>query len=117
MEFNAINGVILIEEICQFPIALLIVILVIYITGFLVTKNIGTKKETSWLDIIKLISLLFIMGSTLYELLYDPLHLKAPTGEYKVITIQDVSMTEFQDTYEITNYKDGVYTVRMKGEQ
>ena len=55
MEFNAINGVILIEEVCKFPIALLIVILVIYITGFLVTKNIGTKKETSWLDIIILI--------------------------------------------------------------
>lgn len=67
MEFNAINRVILVEEICHFPIALLIIILVIYITGFLVTKNIGTKKETSWLDIIKLISLLFIMGSTLYE--------------------------------------------------
>lgn len=117
MEFNAINGVVLIEEVCKFPIALLIVILVIYITGFLVTKNIGTKKETSWLDIIILISVLFIMGSTLYELLYDPLHLKAPTGEYKVITTQDVDMTEFQDTYEITNYKDGVYTVRMKGEQ
>lgn len=117
MEFNAINGVILIEEVCKFPIALLIVILVICITGFLVTKNIGTKKETSWLDIIIIISVLFIMGSTLYELLYDPLHLKSPTGEYKVITTQDVSMTEFQDTYEIVDYKDGVYTVRMKGEQ
>ena len=46
-----------------------------------------------------------------------PLHLKAPTGEYKVITTQDVDMTEFEDTYEITNYKDGVYTVQMKGEQ
>ena len=57
------------------------------------------------------------MGSTIYELFYDPLHLKAPTGEYKVITTQDVDMTEFEDTYEITNYKDGVYTVRMKGEQ
>ena len=57
------------------------------------------------------------MGSTLYELLYDPLHLKAPTGEYNVITTQNVDMTEFEDTYEITNYKDGVYTVRMKGEQ
>ena len=117
MEFNAINGVILIEEICHFPIALLIVIPVISITGFLIVKNIGTKKETSWLDIIIMIGVLFIMGSTLYELLYDPLHLKSPTGEYKVITTQDVDMNEFEDTYEITNYKDEVYTVRMKGEQ
>lgn len=117
MEFNAINGIILIEEICHFPIALLIVISVISITGFLIVKNIGTKKETSWLDIIIMIGVLFIMGSTLYELLYDPLHLKSPTGEYKVITTQDVDMNEFEDTYEITNYKDEVYTVRMKGDQ
>ena len=48
MEFNAINGVILIEEICRFPLALLIVSLVISITSFLIAKNIGTKKETSW---------------------------------------------------------------------
>ena len=61
MEFNAINGVILIEEICQFPIALLIVILVIYITGFLVTKNICTKKETSLLFLIFFFILFFIM--------------------------------------------------------
>lgn len=116
MEFNAINGVILIEEICQFPLAFLIGNLVISITGFLIVKNIG-KKETSWLNIIIIISVLFIMGSTLYELLYDPLHLKSPTGEYKVITTQDVDMNEFEDTYEITNYKDEVYTVRMKGNQ
>ena len=117
MEFNAINGVILVEEICQFPIALLIVNLVILVAGFLVNKNLCTKKEPSWLDIIIMISVLFIMGSTIYELFYDPLHLKAPTGEYKVITTQDVDMTEFEDTYEITNYKDEVYTIRMKGDQ
>ena len=59
----------------------------------------------------------YLLWDLHYELLYDPLHLKAPTGEYKVITTQNVDMTEFEDTYEITNYKDGVYMVRMKGEQ
>lgn len=51
------------------------------------------------------------MGFIAYEINDDPLNLEKPTGEYKVITTQDVDMTEFVD------YKDGVYTVRMKGEQ
>lgn len=121
MEFNAINGVILIEEVSKFPMALLIVATVIICFGFFVAHDqlikCDSEKGPSCLNLIVLIIITGIMGFIAYEINDDPLNLEKPTGEYKVITTPDVSMTEFQDTYEIVDYKDGVYTVRMKGDQ
>ncbi|MCU6727696.1 Uncharacterised protein [uncultured Ruminococcus sp.] len=121
MEFNAINGVILIEEVCKFPMALLIVAMVIVCFGFFVAQaqliKCDSEKGPSCLNLIVLIIITGIVAFIPYEINDDPLNLGKPTGEYKVITTQEVSMTEFQDTYEIVDYKDGVYTVRMKGEQ
>ena len=41
MEFNAINGVILIEEVSKLPMALLIVAMVIMCIGLFVAHHIG----------------------------------------------------------------------------
>lgn len=121
MEFNAINGVILIEEVSKLPMALLIVAMVIVCIDLFVAHaqliKCDSEKGPSCLGLIVLIIITGIVGFMVFEINDDPLNLEKPTGEYKVITTQDVDMTEFEDTYEITNYKDGVYTVRMKGEQ
>ena len=101
--------------------ALLIVAMVIVCIDLFVAHaqliKCDSEKGPSCLGLIVLIIITGIVGFMVFEINDDPLNLEKPTGEYKVITTQDVSMTEFQDTYEIVDYKDGVYTVRMKGEQ
>lgn len=118
MEFNAINGVILIEEVSKLPMALLIVAMVIVCIGFFVAQaqliKCGSEKGPSCLGLIVLIIITGIVGFIVFEINDDPLNLEKPTGEYKVITTQVVSMTEFQDTYEIVDYKDGVYTIKVR---
>ena len=37
-----------------------------------------------------------------------------PNGLYRVTVTAETDMTEFQDTYEIVDYKDGVYTIKPK---
>ena len=125
MEFNAINGVILIEEVSKLPMALLMALLIVAMVIICIDLFVAhaqlikcdSEKGPSCLGLIVLIIITGIEGFIVFEINDDPLNLEKPTGEYKVITTQDVSMTEFQDTYEIVDYKDGVYTVQMKGEQ
>lgn len=36
------------------------------------------------------------------------------TGKYEVIVAADVDMNEFQERYEIIDFKNGVYTIKVK---
>ena len=108
-----IDGVILIEEIYRFPTIFLIILWVIIASDLWIcldlARNMSKKKP-------KVVILEFIIVAILafatYEFIIDPLNFEKPTEEYRVITTQDVNMTEFQDTYEIVDYKDGVYTIK-----
>ena len=108
-----IDGVILIEEIYRFPTIFLIILWVIIASGLWIcldlARNMSKKKP-------KVVILEFIIVAILafatYEFIIDPLNFEKPTGEYRVSTTQYVNMTEFQDTYEIVDYKDGVYTIK-----
>ena len=41
-------------------------------------------------------------------------YFKVPNGLYRVTVTAEADMTEFQDTYEIEDYKDRVYTIKPK---
>ena len=125
MEFNAINGVILIEEVKSMPIWLQItayfVTLAIFILDIYITVKVSRSiAEGGFLKPIVAevlgVALLVTAGAfTKGEIGGD--YFKVPNGLYRVTVTVETDMTEFQDTYEIVDYKDGVYTVRMKGDQ
>jgi len=125
MEFNAINGVILIEEVKSMPIWLQItayfVTLAIFILDIYITVKVSRSiAEGGFLKPIVAevlgVALLVTAGAfTKGEIGGD--YFKVPNGLYRVTVTVETDMTEFQDTYEIVDYKDGVYTVQMKGEQ
>lgn len=123
MEF--INGVILIEAVKSMPIWLQItayfVTLAIFIMDIYITVKVSRSiAEGGFLKPIVAevlgVALLVTAGAfTKGEIGGD--YFKVPNGLYRVTVTAETDMTEFQDTYEIVDYKDGVYTVRMKGEQ
>ena len=125
MEFNAINGVILIEEVKSMPIWLQItayfVTLAIFILDIYITVKVSRSiAEGGFLKPIVAevlgVALLVTAGAfTKGEIGGD--YFKVPNGLYRVTVTVETDMTEFQDTYKIVDYKDGVYTVRMKGDQ
>lgn len=123
MEF--INGVILIEAVKSMPIWLQItayfVTLAIFIMDIYITVKVSRSiAEGGFLKPIVAevlgVALLVTAGAfTKGEIGGD--YFKVPNGLYRITVTAETDMTEFQDTYEIVDYKDGVYTVRMKGEQ
>lgn len=116
-----IDGVILIEEIWRFPMMFSITIGVIETLSLMATihcarRCLEAEKGSGRYFILGLI-IVTVMGANAYEHYKDPLNLKKPTGEYKVIVTAEADMTEFQDTYEIVDYKDGVYTIKAKSNE
>ena len=114
-----IDGVILIEEVWRFPKMFLIITFLIPVLGLMIihcTPRCFEKKESGRYLILRLIIITVMVANT-YELYKDPLNLEKPTGEYKVIVTAEADMTEFQDTYEIVDYKDGVYTIKAKSNE
>ena len=119
MEF--IDGVILIEEIWRFPMMFLITVFVIAALGLMATIHCAQRcfeaEKGSGRYVILGLIIVTVMGANTYELYKDPFNLKKPTGEYKVIVTAEADMTEFQDTYEIVDYKNGVYTIKAKSNE
>lgn len=117
-----INGVILIEAVKSMPIwlqitayfvTLAIFALNIYIT-FKVSRCVAEGKIIKPLLAEALgITLLVTAGAfTKGEIGGD--YFKVPNGLYRVTVTAEADMTEFQDTYEIVDYKDGVYTIKVR---
>lgn len=46
--------------------------------------------------------------------IFDSLGLTDHTGKYEVTVTADVDMNEFQERYEIIDFKNGVYTIKIK---
>lgn len=117
MEF--INGVILIEAVKSMPIWLQItayfVTLAIFILDiYIVSRSIAEGKILKPIVAEVLgVALLVTAGAfTMGEIGGD--YFKVPNGLYRVTVTAEADMAEFQNTYEIVDYKDGVYTIKPK---
>lgn len=122
MEFNAINGVILIEAVKSMPIwlqitayfvTLAIFVLDIYIT-FKVSRSIAEGEIIKPLIAEVLGVALLVTAGAFAKGEIGGDYFKVPNGLYRVTVTAEADMTEFQDTYEIVDYKDGVYTIKPK---
>ena len=123
MEF--INGVILIEAVKSMPIwpiwlqitayfvTLAIFVLDIYIT-FKVSKSIAEGEIIKPLIAEVLGVALLVTAGAFAKGEIGGDYFKVPNGLYRVTVTAEADMTEFQDTYEIVDYKDGVYTIKPK---
>lgn len=118
MEF--INGVILIEAVKSMPIwlqitayfvTLAIFVLDIYIT-FKVSRSIAEGEIIKPLIAEVLGVALLVTAGAFAKGEIGGDYFKMPNGLYRVTAEAD--MTEFQDTYEIVDYKDGVYTIKVR---
>lgn len=128
MEF--MNGVVLIKEIVTLSIvgslaffcAELIVIALAY--GGVILHIKGRSYFSAWRRITGLIisfvgiclvmSLMVAYKSDLIISIAEELGLADHTGKYKVAVAADVDMNEFQERYEIIDFKNGVYTIKVK---
>ena len=120
MEF--INGVILIEAVKSMPIwlqitayfvTLAIFVLDIYIT-FKVSRSIAEGEIIKPLIAEVLGVALLVTAGAFAKGEIGGDYFKVPNGLYRVTVTAEADMTEFQDTYEIVDYKDGVYTIKPK---
>ena len=123
MEF--INGVILIEAVKSMPIwpiwlqitayfvTLAIFVLDIYIT-FKVSRSIAEGKILKPIVAEVLGVALLVTAGAFAKGEIGGDYFKVPNGLYRVTVTAEADMTEFQDTYEIEDYKDGVYTIKPK---
>lgn len=114
-----INGVILIEAVKSIPIWLQItayfVTLAVFILDiYIVSRSIAEGKILKPIVAEALgVALLVTAGAfTKGEIGGD--YFKVPNGLYRVTVTAEADMAEFQDTYEIVDYKDGVYTIKPK---
>ena len=101
MEF--INGV----------VTLAIFVLDIYIT-FKVSKSIAEGEIIKPLIAEVLGVALLVTAGAFAKGEIGGDYFKVPNGLYRVTVTAEADMTEFQDTYEIEDYKDGVYTIKPK---
>lgn len=113
---NFIDGVILIEELKDFPIvAVIVFIAIMLIVAAVLIRGIHIMEEDEFFK-----SLFVIVPATLIGVLVltesskDFLNLKEPTGSYEVVVTNECDMKVFEDTYEIVSYSDGKYTIKMK---
>ena len=119
---NFIDGVILVEEMKSLPdewfikgIIVLIAVLMVLITGLKITLN----EKASVISIVG--SLICILVGTVGTVIglgifsrVDYFNIQEPNGKYRVVVTNEVDMDEFQRTYDIVDYKDGVYTIKNK---
>ena len=121
MEF--INGVILIEAVKSMPIWLQITAYFVTLAIFILDIYITVKVSRSIAEgkILKPIvaevlgvALLVTAGAFAKGEIIGVDYFKVPNGLYRVTVTAEADMTEFQDTYEIVDYKDGVYTIKVR---
>lgn len=60
------------------------------------------------------VSLSVLLRSNEITYVFDNWGLTDHTGKYEVTTTVDVDMNEFQERYEIIDYENGVYTIKVK---
>ena len=118
---NFIDGVILVEEMKSIPnewyikgIIVLVAALMVAITGLKIKIN-----ETSVISIVaSLICILVRIAGIVISLgifsSADYFNIQEQNGKYRVDVTEEVDMDEFQHTYEIVDYENGVYTIKLK---
>ncbi len=131
---NFINGVILVKEVVTFSVLGLCLVGVIILV--LTAISLGGIKlhidgRRSFSDGMKILGMIIsIVGIILMISFYGfmnmnnnnfisfadslGLGLTEHTGEYEVTVTAEADMNEFQEQYEILDYKDGVYTIKLK---
>jgi len=117
-----IDGVILIETVKSMPIWLQItayfVTLAIFILDIYITVKVSRSIAEGELlkplvaEVLGIALLVTAGAFAKGEIGVD--YFKVPNGSYRVTVTEEVDMTEFQDTYEIIDYKDGVYTIKIR---
>ena len=117
-----IDGVILIEAVKSMPIWLQItayfVTLAIFILDIYITVKVSRRiAEGEFLKplVAEVLGVALLVTAGAFakgEIGGD--YFKVPNGLYRVTVTADADMTEFQNTYEIVDYKDGVYTIKVR---
>lgn len=129
---NFINGVVPIKEVVSLSIlgsclvgAIVIVLTVISFGGV----KLYTDGLRSFSDGMKILGvIMYIVGTMLliffmvfinnknFPYFVDSLELglTESTGEYEVTVTAEADMNEFHEQYEILDYKNGVYTIKLK---
>lgn len=127
MEF--INGVVLIKEILSLSTTALLVLNVI--RGIALVMSFGgnatmfisgqydfSERKVKVGGIITVIGwtilLLFISVKNFIMPAAELLGFTESTGQYEVIVTDEVDMGEFQERYEILDYENGVYIIKLK---
>lgn len=111
MEF--IDGVILVETKTSLPVWAIVVVFILAIISILagssaLKKAFSNGKYALFCSVVCLVSALCELGIAT--------DFQEPNGKYRVVVTNEVDMDEFQRTYEIVDYKDGVYTIILKAE-
>lgn len=127
---NFINGVILINEIMVLStvgsyvlLVMLIVFFVMALGGVKLYIN-GRSYFSTWRRIvgiiISLVGIALLMTlwvsvrSNLIIHIAYPLGFAEHTGKYEVTVDNNVDMNEFYERYEIIDYENGVYTIKVR---
>ncbi len=129
---NFINGVVLVKEVVTLSIfgsclagTIVIVLTVIsfgglklYINGY---RNFSDGMKIIGVimcivGIILMISFMAFINNNNFISFADSLGLGITehTGEYEVTVTVEADMNEFQEQYEILDYENGVYTIKLK---
>ncbi|MCM1524155.1 MAG: hypothetical protein NC120_06820 [Ruminococcus sp.] len=61
-----------------------------------------------------MVSLWAVINSDDFMSYADSLGLTESTGKYEVTVTAEADMNEFQERYEIINFENGVYTIKLK---
>lgn len=107
-----IDGIILVEEVFKFSKMAMTIMTVLLIIS-LVVAYYGIKKQKIFSALLaEIVAVLILVVITI-----DPLSLKVPTGEYKVVVTREANIKEFQEEYVVVDYSDGLYTIREREEE
>lgn len=122
---NFENGIILIEEIKAMPSGILIgitigEIILLTIAAALIAKalvnDLGVATEA--IDILRGVSNiaigLFLLIVPLVIFYNNIDELSKPTGVYRVVVTDEADINEFQQLYDIIDYSNGVYKIKVK---
>lgn len=119
---NFIDGVILVEEMKSIPnewyikgIIVLVAALMVAITGIKINKINEASVISGVASLICI--LLSIAGIVIGLGIFssaDYFNIQEPNEKYRVVVTDAVDMDEFQHTYEIVDYENGVYTIKLK---
>lgn len=117
---NFIDGVILVEEMKSIPDEWYIKGIIVLVAGLMVTiTGMKINNEASVISgVASLICILVSIAAIVISLgifsSADYFNIQEPNGKYRVVVTDAVDMDEFQHTYEIVDYENGVYTIKLK---